>query len=132
MNTNELSAKSGDQFLSGFELNLWRLHQDILYRFGVYAIFKWRMMNAPERKNGMLQWFVPDPCENQQALMEFLEQELREIERAPTEEIPGEEVAIHKSVHLFRGIDPYMTRATLDKVVRDFVGRHCAIEKSVQ
>jgi hypothetical protein len=122
METGKKTTK-GDDYLCGFELNLWSLHQHVLLTWGVYTLFKWERMHVGEMRNGLILWFVPEGCHHQAEVTAFLEDELATMETKAERDWPGTDVSVHHSVALFRGVQPYLEREPRERMIKEAVTR---------
>lgn len=111
----------GNDRLCGLELRLWGLQQTILLRWGVFTIFKWDRLDVRVPLDGLIQWFVPDPCTYQREIVMFLEHELESEQRSKTKEYPGCDVQV--DIMLFKGIEPYLERKVIEKIAEDMLHR---------
>ncbi len=120
-----MSEPSGDDFLSSIDHKLWQLHRHIIFQWGVYTLFKYQMMNVPQGLSGTLSWYIPEGCDEQFEIRQWLEQELTQFESDPVDlgyedgsgKIPGHEVHIH--IMEFTGLDWYMDVAEVKSLAED-------------
>jgi hypothetical protein len=124
---------SGDGELSGFELRLWSLVNEVLLRWHTLVIFKWDRINVPAYKREMIAFYVPGDATYRDEIMAFLRTELRHEVRADHHAEgdakpgdlkgphPGTETEIHVEVEPFSGLTPYMTHEQGEKMAREFL-----------
>ena len=71
---------NGDDFISGFLMKLWSLHQEIIFRWGTYTMFHYQRGIPTAQKEhtipGYINWFVPRDDANCFEIIQFLEHEL--------------------------------------------------------
>jgi hypothetical protein len=115
-----MDKTNGDNFLSPFEFGLWSIQQEIIFRWGVFTIFRWDRINVPKGKREAIWWFVPRDEPDCYEICQWLEKEVGHNEREDTqmEDIvyPGLDVYI-KPLE-FSGIDPHMEREEVEKLAR--------------
>lgn len=74
--------------LTPFELNLWAIHRGVFTKFNVYTAFRWNLLGPDSANTGYLQWYVPDPCPQQEDVLTYLSAELCRLESTINEFFP--------------------------------------------
>lgn len=106
--------------LSGIDRKLWRLQQDILFKWATFCVFKYRTYNCVNQTRGLIQFFVPADASHRYEIVEYLESELERERQEPIElpdldyKCPGTEIKV--LVHTFSGITPYIDRDAVDEL----------------
>lgn len=123
-------GEEGDSDLSGQDHRFWQLHQHIVLRWGCYTIFKYHEYNVPERRKGLLMWFVPADHTHRYEVVEFLEKELKPVRQEPRDVpsldyyFPGVDAVV--SVKAFSGIAPYVDVATSERLGKELLASFMA------
>jgi len=108
----------GDGLVSAHERKLWTLHQEIIFRWGVYTMFQWRRMHVGEMKDEHICWFVPREAPECYEIIKWLEYELGKEEREPSEGWPG--CQVHINVMECSCVEPYVDRDTSEEMAAKF------------
>jgi hypothetical protein len=123
----KIEELNGDHFLSPHLRNLWSIHQDIIFKWSTYTIFKYDrgiVLPSGQKTNSLLMWYVPRTAPDCFEICEWLEYELEKFIEEP-EEIetkrgieyyPGADVDI--KVVEFSAIEPYLDRDTYEAFLR--------------
>ena len=100
----------GDNLLSGFELKLWRLQQDIIFKWGTFTLFRWDRVNVPYQLPEMVTWFIPRDSSYCFEISQYVEKELKSLEREDVvvcgQNYPGCSTEIR--IMEFSGVEPYV------------------------
>ncbi|HUU39737.1 MAG TPA: hypothetical protein VMW42_02220 [Desulfatiglandales bacterium] len=117
----------GDDFLSPFYLRLWSLVQEVLVRWNTLIVFKYDQYSVPEKKRGMIQFFVPEDCTFCYEIIAFLEKEL-EGEFAEGREVaetffPGMDVEVSSVVYKFKDIPGHIDKEIVENMAKEFIQR---------
>ena len=106
----------GDDFLSSHLKKLWALHRDIIYKWGVYTIFKWeRWGHSTTKERLFTHWFVPKHASQCFEIIKWLEYELKDEKFEPDDGLPGTDVSIQ--VFEYDGLDPYIEQDEIEKTL---------------
>lgn len=117
-------SSEGDQNLSGWDSQLWRIVYHILLKFGVPVLFKEFPGDAREAsyRDTFLQWFIPEGP-HYEAVEHFILNELeKDIKKGKFLKFDEQRVwAIGLSVKIypFSGIKPYLERKYLEPLVEN-------------
>lgn len=127
---------NGDHFLSGNDRLIWSIHQDVLFRWGVYCIFKHTRINVPKGQAEMIEFFVPRDTTFRYEIIKHLEHELGALasDPIPAEDSgfehgwPGTKVMVR--IMPFKGIDFHTPRDVVEKIAEEAVKNfHNAVEQ---
>jgi len=105
---------NGDEHISSFEMGLWHIHQDIIFRWGVYTLFRWSRPDCRPgtQMPGLVFWMIPRHCDSALEIYNWLEAELKDHKEDPItlkefdHTYPGQGVVIH--ICEFAGVGPYV------------------------
>ena len=113
----------GDARISGYEMRLWSLHQQVLFKWGVFTMFTFSSYNVPQKIRGFVKWLVPLDTPHRDDIVSYVEQELADLQTEDHEMfdmvVPGTDV--HVEVLIFSGIQPYVEQAELQQWAKQFV-----------
>lgn len=120
LNQQTQNEINGDEHICGFERRLWTLHQEILWRWGVYTIFRWDRMHVPMGIPEFVWWFVPREAPQCYEITQFIEEELKDVNREAAQlhpdepPIPGAELRV--VVAEFHCLEPYVENAKIKEI----------------
>jgi hypothetical protein len=125
---------SGDEFLSSFELRLWSLQQEIIFRWGVFTLFRWDRADVRFKINDHVWWFVPRASSQCFEISQFIEKELeRDIREEHTFKdgtfFPGLDVTV--KVLEFDGVQPYIEQDEILKMAENMTAQMMAYLKKL-
>lgn len=116
----------GNEYLSGWDHQLWDMVYHILFKFQVPVMFKDFQGSVPERRDTFLQWFVPEGS-NYEAVEHFIldefEKDIKEGKDISFSD-KGEKIysiGLHVSVYPFAGISPYLERKYAEPIAKELV-----------
>ena len=118
-----MDEMDGDNCLSSVDRQLWAIHQDVLFRWATYCIFKHQHINVPEYKAEHIEFFVPRDATFRYEIEAHLKHELGSFESKPTPADggmpawPGTKVTVR--IMPFKGIDFHVPRDVVEKMARE-------------
>lgn len=107
---------SGDDYLSGMDHRLWQLHRHIIFKYGVYTLYKWDRWNCVTGEKGLIRWMVPKYADQCYEIVKFLEYELESEKYKGDDILPGRDVEVSVCVDEYKGIDFYMEKDEREKL----------------
>jgi len=119
----------GDHFLSGNDLQGWKLCQHVLLNWGVLVPFRHTPLHVPLQREEWWEFFVPADCTYAYEIKSYLEKETARWVREPAEmskniqekdgfqKFPGSKVSVY--IRDFKGLEPHMESEQLEKIVQE-------------
>jgi len=112
----------GDKFISGYNIDLWRLHQKVLLTYNCYTLFTEKSYDCSRGISGYIRWFVPAHHLKAAEIRNFIERELEEYDKEAYDipellhHNPGTKVKVTIFVDLYHGIEPYLEKRKLKQL----------------
>lgn len=86
---DDFSDINGNNLLSGIDVRLWSLQQEVIYRWHTYCIFTYRHINVPKRQASHILFYVPRNATFCYEIAEYLNKELESVRCKPIEDECG-------------------------------------------
>ncbi len=111
----------GNDILNSNTRRVWELHQHILWKWGVYCLFKHRDINVPQGIPEHIIFMVPQDSTHRYEIEEFLKHELEgmKVESFKSEVVDWPGTKIEVFVIPFSGVKPYLDRDAGERIAEE-------------